>query len=370
MNLQWIIFLAVLFIIIQSWLFKRLAFKGLQYGRFFSVPAVFEGQEIEMVEIIANRKLLPIPWLRVESKIDENLEFAKQFNLDIKHNQFHKSFFTLMPYMKITRRHKVRCKKRGCYFLNSVSLTCGDLFGVQEVSRTYNLSACILVYPSLVPIDEIPFPSHSYMGDVVVKRWIVEDPFMYSGVRDYQSGDPLNYINWKATARAGKLQVHKRDYTADPKLMIYLNLDISEDMWDAVTDPELIEKGISYAASIAQYAISNGIDTGFGCNGYLIDEPGKPVRIPPKSGITHLTYLFEAMAKLVIEREVTFYTFLEEDIQSGITATDFLFITPYISERIENQMARLRDRGNEVEILYLKREKHLDAAEKLSEDSA
>jgi len=194
------------------------------------------------------------------------------------------------------------------------------------------------------------------MGDVVVKRWIVEDPFMYAGVRNYQSGDPLNHINWKATARVGKMQVHKRDYTADPKLMIYLNLDISEDMWDAVTEPERIEKGISYAASIAQYAISNGIETGFGCNGYLIDCPGKPVRIPPKSGVAHLTYLFEAMAKLVIKREVTFFTFLEEDIQSGVAATDFLFITPYISERMENQIARLRERGNEVEILYLPKE--------------
>jgi uncharacterized protein (DUF58 family) len=353
MNLQWIIFVVVLVVLIQGWLFKHWALKGLQYTRFFSSPAVFQGQDVEMVEWIVNHKLLPIPWLRVESKINENLEFSKQFNLDIKHQQFHKSLFTLMPYMKITRRHKVHCKKRGCYFLNSVALTCGDLFGVQEVSCTYSLSVRLLVYPSLIPLDKIPFSSHSWMGDIVVKRWIVEDPFMYSGVREYRSGDPLNNINWKATARVGKLQVHKKDYTANPRLMIYLNLDITEEMWDAVTEPERIEKGISYAASIAQYAISNGIDTGFGCNGYLIDEPGHPVRILPRSGMSHLTYLFEVMARLVIERQVTFYTFLEEDIVSGITGTDFLFITSYISERMENQIAKLRERGNAVEILYL-----------------
>jgi len=356
MNLQWIIIIAAVVIAIQSWLFKHWALKGLQYTRFFSVSEVFEGQDIEMIECIANHKLLPIPWLRVESKINENLEFGKQFNLDIKHQQFHKSLFTLMPYMKITRRHKVHCKKRGCYFLDSASLTCGDLFGVQEVSRTYKLSARVLVYPSLIPLDQIPFSSHSWMGDVVVKRWIIDDPFMYSGVRDYESGDPMNNINWKATARVGKLQVHKRDFTSDPRLMIYLNLDISDEMWGAVTEPERIEKGISYAASIAQYAISNGIETGFGCNGYLIDEPGQAVRVPPRSGVGHLTYLFEVMARLVIERHVTFFTFLEEDIESGISGMDFLFITPYMSNRLENQINRLRERGNAVEILYLERE--------------
>ena len=66
---------------------------------------------------------------------------------------------------------------------------------------------------------------------------------MVSGVREYTYSDPLNRINWKATARTGKFKVHNLDFTANPRLMIYLNVDISENMWDAVTEPRENRKG-------------------------------------------------------------------------------------------------------------------------------
>ncbi|HZJ57204.1 MAG TPA: DUF58 domain-containing protein [Clostridia bacterium] len=359
MSIQWIIFVTLIVVSVQAWITDRFMLRGIGYNRYFNVNSAFEGQEIEMVERISNRKLLPVPWLRIESKISENLEFQRQFNLDIKHQQFHKSLFSLMPYTAINRRHQIRCRKRGCYRLNSAALTCGDLFGFRDVSRVFELDAELMVYPRLMRLDEIPFLSRSWMGDVVVKRWIVDDPFMYSGVREYSAGDPLNDINWKATARTGRLQVHKKDYTADPRIMVYLNMDISEDMWGPITEPQRIEKGVSYAASIVRHAISQGIDTGFGSNGYTIDEPGLPIRVFPRNGEEHLLFLFETMAKLVIDRGVTFHTFLEEDIKERSSGTfsgsiDYLFITSFVTERMKSQIKQLEDMGNSVEILRLR----------------
>lgn len=353
MSVQWFIFITVIVVTIQGWIFRKWGLKGIKYRRYFSVPAVFEGQEVEMVEVISNEKLLPVPWLRIESKISANLKFQKQFNLDIQHRQFHKSLFSLMPYTRIIRRHKVKCLKRGCYYLNSVTVTCGDLFGFQEVSRELQLSAQLLVYPRLVPIEEVPLPSHSWQGDVTVRRWIVDDPFMVAGVRDYAYGDPLNRINWKATARTGRIKVNNLDFTANPRLMVYLNVDITEDMWNAVTEPERIEKGISYAASIAQSVISRGIEVGFGSNGYLIDRPGEPVRISPRCSMEQLTAIYEALSKLVIARSVTFFTFLEQDLAKGVSGMDFLIITSYLSPRMENQIRKLQEYGNAVEFILL-----------------
>jgi uncharacterized protein (DUF58 family) len=356
MAIQWFIFVTVIVVLMQSGAFRRWGLKKVRYSRYFNLPAVFEGQEVEMVEVISNEKLLPLPWLRVESKISANLRFQKQFNLDIQHQQFHKSLFSLRPYMRITRRHRVKCLKRGCYFLNSVAMTCGDLFGFQDMSKEFHLSAQLLVYPKLIFMEDIPLPSHSWLGDVTVRRWIVDDPFMLSGVREYVYGDPLNRINWKATARTGELKVHNCDFTANPRLVIYLNVDISEDMWDVVTEPERIERGISYAASIAQYTISRGIEVGFGCNGYLIDQKDEPVRLPTRCSSEHLTVIFETLAKLVIARSVTFYTFLEQDLAKGVTGKDFLIITSYVSERMERQVSKLREYGNAVEFLRLDQE--------------
>lgn len=353
MGIHWFIIVTFAVLLIQHSVYTRWGLKNVGYTRFFNVEAAFEGDEVYMVEKISNMKLLPLPWLRLESMIDASLKFQKQFDLDIKHGQHHKSLFSLNPYMRVTRHHRVQCTKRGCYFLNSAVITCGDAFESAEVSREVALSVRLLVYPRPIPLAEIPIPSHSWQGDVVVRRWIVEDPFMISGVREYCWGDPLNRINWKATARVGRFQVHNMDHTANSRLMIYLNFDISEDMWDAVTDPGRIEKGITWAASIARHAISQGVETGFGCNGYTVDRPGEPVRVPPRCGDQQLTAIFETMAKLVIARSSTFRSFLEQDLGSAATNTDFLFVTPYVSREMEIQVKTLQGLGNAVEILEL-----------------
>jgi uncharacterized protein (DUF58 family) len=356
MSLQWFLFITAVVIILQGWIYKRWGFSGIIYTRSFSTRGVFEGEEAEMVERILNQKLLPLPWLRIESKMNPNLEFYQQSDLRIKHGEFHRSIFSLMPYTGITRRHRVKCLKRGCYRLTSAAMTLGDLFGTYDESKDFTVNAEILVFPRLVPVNEIPLPSHSWQGDITVKRWILEDPFMISGVRDYQWGDPLNRISWKASARTGELKVYNRDFTADPRLMILLNIDQSEAMWDAVTNMDLVERGISYAISLAQHAISNGIPVGFGCNAYQIDQKDRPIRIGPSMSKEHLYFLLEVMAKLIIVRSMTFFTFLEEELSRQTSALDYLFITPYTSDRMNQQISRLRSRGNSVEILLLDKE--------------
>lgn len=355
-SLGWFVIITVVLAMIQSEIYRRWGLSKVQYMRRFNKEAVPEGEFIELVERIYNRKLLPLPWLRVESKMHPNLEFQSQENLDIKHDQYHKSLFSLMPYTGITRRHRIKCKKRGLYRLNSAALTCGELFGIQDISKTFRFNTQVIVYPKILPMEEVPLPSHSWQGDVTIRRWIVDDPFIISGVREYGYGDPLNKVNWKATARVGSLQVHNNDFTAQPNILIYLNVDIAESMWEAVTDIDRIEKGISYAATIADYAIAKGMDVGFGSNAYIKEHEGEPVRVRPGKGDRQLIHLLEVMAKLEIARSVTFYTFLESDIQSGITGNDILILTCFVSERMEDQIRLLRQRGNAVEVMLLTEE--------------
>jgi uncharacterized protein (DUF58 family) len=357
MSLSWFIFVTAILVILQSVIYKRWGLTGLSYTRTFSEPAVFEGEEAEMVERIQNRKLLPIPWLRVESKMNPNLKFYQQSDMAIKHDEFHKSFFSLMPFTGITRRHRILCKKRGCYRLSTAAMTCGDAFGVQEMYRDFVVNAELLVYPRLLPLSDIPFPSHSWMGDITVRRWILEDPFIISGVRDYQHGDPMNRISWKASARTGDFKVFNRDHTADPRIMILLNIDLSESMWEAVTDLDLIEQGISFSAALAQYAIENGIPVGFGSNAYQIDEKEQPIRIEPQPGREQLYYIFEILAKMIIARSCTFFTFLEEELGRDSSPMDILLLTPFVSDRMEDQINKLRMKGHSVDIIYLENSK-------------
>lgn len=84
------------------------------------------------------------------------------------------------------------------------------------------------------------------------------------------------------------------------------------------------------------------------------------MKVRPAKGQQQLIYLLEIMAKLEIARSTTFYTFLESDIQSGMTGYDILLLTCFVSERLQDQIKALRERGNAVEILLLTEEGELE----------
>lgn len=357
-ELTWLIVLALLFGWVQSWLYRRFSLKKLDYMRSFAARSAFEGEEIEMVERIANRKLLPLPWLRLESLIPVGLKFGRQQNLDISGGELyqnHKSIFALPPFRKITRRHTVRCMKRGCYRLSSATMTAGDLFGASSVTKRLELAAELLVYPKIRPLGAFEFPSRSWMGDMAVRRWIVEDPFLVTGVREYRPGDSMRHINWKATARTGELQVHRNDYTADRRLMVLLNFDLSEEMWNAVTEPERIECGLSYAASLIHHAVHLGMEAGFGCNGYLSGEDKVSVRVSCAAGKEHLQAILETMARMEIARSLNFAAFLEEELCtcSGADAADYCIITAFVNAPMEAAIKRLQEKGHSVTVCEL-----------------
>lgn len=378
MNIAWVIIVTIIVIIVQSYMYNYWGPAKIRYNRSFSRSSVFEGEDIEMIDTISNNKLLPLPWLRLESKISKNLEFRSN-HLGSKDDdgEFHRTLFSLMPYQKITRRHKLTCVQRGYYALNTVSMSTGDVFGFAQIFKSYDATAYVTVYPKIISLSEIPLPSHSWLGDISVRRWIIEDPFVLAGIREYTDRDALNTVNWKATARTGKLQVNQKDFTADHHLMIYVNFDQTDDIWLPIEDEARIEKGLSYAASIANEAISKGVSTGFGCNGYLVEpftqkenDIKQSVRIEPNSSNQQLTYLLDTMAKLKIDRTENFNYFLTKDIDEQLTNNDILIITCTQTEEMECHIRELENLGNAVEVLLIEADEqaeYINANEEIGE---
>ncbi|NQX70980.1 DUF58 domain-containing protein [Paenibacillus alba] len=363
MGISWILIIAAALYLLQHICIARLGFRGLRIERAFNQTRAHVGDHIEMIETIVNRKLAPIPWLRLESTIHAGLHFAKQSNLAVSSGaifQNHRSLFSLMPYTQIVRRHKVQAAKRGWYKLETVAASIGDLVGMEAATRTHRFQLELLVYPRLVSRDDIPLVSSRWQGDITVKRWIMPDPFLVSGVRDYRYGDTMNSIHWKATARSQRLQVYNREFTADPRLLLVVNTQITETMWDAVSDPELVEKGLSYAATLAEYAISQGIPVGFGYNGFVQGQSGVPVYLAPEGGYSHLEHLFETMAKLAVSCSRSCSDYLDNEIEQEGSAMDIILLTAFVSTGIEESIERLESLGHTVYIVPLQH--HLLAA--------
>ena len=190
----WLIIIVGALAILQSKYYAKVSFRHLHYERKLSRKAVFEGETLELQEIIANRKLTPLPWLRVESKLSPWLRFRSQENLEIMDDRFHRSVFYLRPYSRITRRYSVKCIRRGYYDLSITTLTAGDLFGLNSVSQEAHSDAKLFVYPSLLGEDQLPDEA---------LRWIVEHQL---------APTPLARASFAETALENAVRLGARQY--------------------------------------------------------------------------------------------------------------------------------------------------------------
>lgn len=344
---------AIVVLLIESYLVLKYGLSKVSIERGFDTLHANFGQSVHLIEKISNKKIIPVPWLKVESRIDSGLQFGRQEDLNILQDEFHISIFSMLPYTRIIRTHDVKCVKRGFYHLKSAALTARSITGSISAGKDETTDAKLYVFPRTLAMLEMNFPSHSWQGDSVVRRWILEDPFIHAGIREYKLSDPMKNINWKASARFGTLQVNQYDPTAQHRLMILLNVDTKLNQWTVTDEPERIEYGISVAATLFEYAFKNVIEAGFGSNGFLKDMEKQPIRIEPAIGKHHQIKIMENLARLVILRSVSFNTLLDRELDKSPNNIDYLLITAVIDNDTEEKIRRLRGKGNSVEILKI-----------------
>ena len=345
----------IVFGFFQRFLLDHWGIKGLSYTRHFAQKTAFQGEETELIEIIRNDRPLFVPWLRAESRISQYIRLGKQENLAVSGERYHKSIFTLRPYQQITRRHRVKLTHRGAFDVGNVSLTAGDLLGVSGKGKELYMPAQILVYPQLLDSQDLPLPVSRLQGDLIVRRHLVTDPFLVNGIRGYQAGDAVRDIHWPATARMGSLQVKTHDYTADTKLLVVINAQMSENQWGDLMDYEqdLIERAISMAATLCVNVLRSGVAAGFAANMPLNHEE-TPTVYPPERYNAREEELLSAFARLRILRCRNILSFLDD--LSFLRGTDILFISAYTSEALEEKLDQLRFLGNTVTVHLMEKE--------------
>jgi len=365
MSISLLVAAALAALFLQGQIYKRWGLSRIRYERRFDRPSCYEGDEIELLERLASDKALPLPWLRLEALLSSGLRFPRQDNLTIatgERLQNHRSLFSLWGYTEVVRRHKVQCVRRGCYDLETVTMSCGDLFGMMQTVKTQRVDARLLVYPRPAPMEELPLPWRGWQGDYAVRRWTVEDPFLIQGIREYRRGDPLRSIHWKASSRLGELMVREQGYSADRRIMVLLNVAVTEEMWGDVTDEPLIEWGIRCGLTLAERGLSAGMPVGFGCNAGTKDEPLSRIRLPARSGGLQHQEVLDAMAKLELVQTLNFHDYLQLEAELQEEPADYVILTAYVSEKLRAALQMLEERGSRTELLLLKPEVSKHAA--------
>ena len=319
----------------QYVLYDKYGFKNVTYTISISVPEVYEGDEIEIIEEIENAKRLPLVWARSEISCSPYLTFKGQRtvreeqgskrNSPSVHRGLIAGIFTLRGYQKCRRVWKVRCEKRGIMTIDNATITICDLFGMSRRAKVFKAFDSVRVLPTPANMETGELSGDLFIGNMQVRRFVLPDPFMISGAREYTGREPMNRIHWAQTARTGSLMAYNNEFTTERRVMIILNMQRSELHRQSLAESAL-ELQIKGAAFVLEYCLNMSAE----CALY-INAP-QTLKIPASSGYEHTVNALRQLAELenVCGERL-------DDMLSEVDFNDFtdvILITPIVTERI------------------------------------
>src|SRR6185369_3886481 len=199
------------------------------------------------VTVLENRSWIPVPWMLVEDLLPRRALIRSPPNLQITGRRLHLVSFRGRARKTIT--YQLKCNCRGYYQLGPLVAETGDVFGLYRRYRVLSEPSFLLVMPEVIPLEGFDIASRRPIGEVRMSHRLFEDPTRIAGVRDYQAGDPLNRVHWRATARTGTL--HSKVYEPSTVAGVTLLLEFHVNAHEKHHEPHRSDLAITAAASIA-----------------------------------------------------------------------------------------------------------------------
>jgi uncharacterized protein (DUF58 family) len=341
--------LALLIYIAQRYLYRRFWQQGLHVELLFSSSALVEGERGELLEVIENRKRLPLPMLKVKFQTDRNLAFLGDKDHSGTTDQYYRNdVFQIGGKEKITRILPFVGKKRGYYKIKEIDLVASDLFLTAEMMEGMETDRYLYVYPKPYADQSLQNSLRQLQGEVLAKRHIIEDPFEFRGIREYQPTDDMRSVNWKATAKTGELKVNLKNYTALKTIRIFLDLEDH----GILKKEDSVEVTIQLAAAMAECFLSTGMQVA--CYGNGKDKISSDLmELPASAGAGQLENIYRALARIDTSQEVApFAETFRERLMTEAKGAMTILIAPNAYDDTEKLFTDFTETGGDFLWFY------------------
>jgi len=343
----------LLTVIPVAWWWKRLSLRRVEYERHFDKRRAFPGETFEMTVRITNRKLLPLSWLEASDEVPMALSPVQGVLTPTHVPQVGRldAAFSLRWYERISRRYELACTTRGIYTLGPVHLKSGDIFTLFETQENRKNRDRLVIYPRICPLEDLGLPSKELFGERKAHRRLLGDPLRAIGIRDYRPEDGLRHIHWKATAHRGELQVRVFEPTTTLNLVILLNVVTFQYHWQGFI-PELLERAISVAGSIATQAVGQKYKVGLVANGTM-PLSDQPIRVPPGRSPGQLAAILESLAAVTSFATLSIQELLRRESPRLPWGATLVVVTAIVTDELAAAILRLRDAGRRMALVSL-----------------
>jgi uncharacterized protein (DUF58 family) len=213
-NLLFLILACSLSGILVSGVLSRVVLTGIDL-RFDMPEHIFAGQPVlAEIELRNEKQVWPSFSLRVVGESKDKKAAAEILTRPV--------FFPLIARLSAVRQKvELRFPRRGAYRQNAFGIRTRFPFGFFEKTRQVHSATEIVVYPRVEPTDQF-YEILPLLSGEIASYFRGRGHELHS-LRDYQSTDSARFVDWKVSAKSGRLMV--REFAREDERRVMLVLD-------------------------------------------------------------------------------------------------------------------------------------------------
>ena len=343
--------------------------EGLAAERECSRLSAQVGDKVAVAVTVINKGRLPVPWVLAEDVLPWQAIVERPPRIKVTGPR--RLIAMLRPGGRKTMFYQLHFQMRGYIQAGPLLLESGDLFGLHRRYRVATDPHYVLVYPRVVPLAGYDLASRRPIGEIRLASRLYEDPTRISGVRDYQPGDALNRVHWRATARTGKL--HSKTYEPSTIAGATVLLDFHAAAYPNRNEPYRSELAVTTVASLANAVYQMGQQVGLVTNGRdaadririegwqseyrdrrlaresvaMRDQSGRlrPLVVDTRRGADQLLRILETLARVELTDGLDFSQLVAETIGRLPRDATVVAVLPDVSPQTAFALSTLKRRG-------------------------
>ena len=229
---------------------------------------------VALTTTVRNTGLLPISYgmLRITFPLSAALPEGSDVRRDPRLCTL-TDVFRLWGHRSVERTIRFEMQKRGVYAVSGRELARGDFLGLQLVSGRFDARRSLLVYPPRLESAALMQALGAYTGLLSAQRWLIRDPVLTLGVREYTGQEPMRTISWSQTARRGELTVREFDFTRSMNCCVILLISEQE-----AGESDLLDRCCGAVRTICEALLESGVEAQLYTNAALIGYPMRACR--------------------------------------------------------------------------------------------
>jgi len=338
----------VLFYLVASYLL--IAYAWLRYvARNLTVihqpdrRSALAGERVSLKIRLYNEGFLPVPGIEVTDLSPAAVEpFCATASLD--------------PLKSAVISYTWPSARRGRQRVGPLQIRFSDPLGAFTLEVSNYEGGRIIVYPRPVRLEYFPLPARQPYGHARRNEQSTEDRSQVSELRQWTSGENPKFIDWKTSARHGKLLARRFELRAGTDLHVLFDL-FNKDagspvVSDAAPAPEPLwaDKVVDAGLAVAAHAIRQGQEVALWGAGMM------HYKLPAGQGARQLSAAMQLAVNMLSGPAADIMSVLDAEWGAIPAKAAVVLVTSRLDQRMVESLERTSRRGHHVVCVYIARE--------------